>query len=193
MNEEFDIGRGACSETYSGNMFSFTDPGPEDIDIGDIAHALAHQCRYGGHSKRFYSVAEHCVLLSRWCHGVGYPAEDVRTALLHDAAEAYVLDLPRPLKACVPGYKQIEEYVEKTVNATLEIPYPKPAWLKTLDLRMIVDERRQAMSRSGNAWDVDGMAPLGVNLRFMSPERAKDAFMLDLQSIELELKQEGKR
>src|ERR1039457_118422 len=79
--------------TFSGLRFWPLDPNPEKILIDDIAHALAHQCRFGGHASRFYSVAEHSVHVSRLC-----PPEDALWGLLHDASEAYLVDLPRPLK-----------------------------------------------------------------------------------------------
>lgn len=81
--------------TYTGRMFSFAEITPEDIDIRDIAHALSHLCRFVGHTSMFYSVAQHCLLVSEKIPG---GPEVKLAALLHDAAEAYVNDLPSPLK-----------------------------------------------------------------------------------------------
>jgi hypothetical protein len=85
--------RGDWMQTFTGRAFYPLDPRPEDIDPVDIAHALSLICRYGGHSSRFYSVAEHCVLMS---HAVA--PEHALWALLHDATEAYLGDMIRPLK-----------------------------------------------------------------------------------------------
>lgn len=83
----------AWIQTYSGVKFPLFRFTPEHVRISDIAHALSMQCRYNGHIKRFYSVAEHCWLLS---HMV--PLQYALTALLHDAPEAYIGDMVSPLK-----------------------------------------------------------------------------------------------
>jgi hypothetical protein len=76
--------------TFSGLRFWPLDPEPEKILIADIAHALAHQCRFGGHASKFYSVSENSVHVSRRC-----APEDALWGLLHDASEAYLVELPR--------------------------------------------------------------------------------------------------
>lgn len=98
--------RGNFMQSYTGKKFYSLDPRPEDIDIVDIAHALSMQCRYNGHYRRFYSVAEHCVLLSKL-----FTAEYALWALLHDETEAYVGDMVRPLKAHLPDYCAAEDRV----------------------------------------------------------------------------------
>ena len=75
---------GSWLQTYTGKKFYPFDPREEEVDILDIAHALSQLCRFGGHTKEFYSVAEHCVLVSMCC-----PSEVKLLGLLHDAAEAY--------------------------------------------------------------------------------------------------------
>ncbi len=102
-------------QTYSGRQFWPLEPRAEDVAVEDIAHALSLLCRYGGHSSRFYSVAEHCVLVSHKCglHG-----------LLHDAAEAYLLDIPRPVKALMPEYKWAEERVIVAIYEALGVTLP---------------------------------------------------------------------
>lgn len=85
-------------ETYSGKFVDTKDPKASDIALEDIAHALAHTCRYGGHCQRFYSVAEHAVFCSTRVERKGYPADLQLAALHHDDAEAYLGDIPRPMK-----------------------------------------------------------------------------------------------
>lgn len=80
-------------QTYTGRKFEPMTPTLDQFDIQDIAHALSMICRFGGHTKRFYSVAEHSVHVSHHCH-----PDDALAGLLHDAAEAYVGDLIRPIK-----------------------------------------------------------------------------------------------
>src|SRR5438128_5709421 len=108
--------RGDWMQTYTGRRFYPLAPAIEDVDLRDIAHSLAHQCRYAGHVDRFYSVAEHCVLLSR-----AVPAEYALDALLHDAAEAYVVDVPRPLKRNLAGYAEIEDRALSTILQALGV------------------------------------------------------------------------
>lgn len=79
--------------THTGKKFKPFNPRTEDIDIEDIAHALSNICRFNGHVNQFYSVAEHSVLVSVLC-----PEELKLKGLLHDAAEAYLGDVPSPLK-----------------------------------------------------------------------------------------------
>ena len=86
-------GRGPWMTTFTGKRFYPEDPKPEDITIEDLAHALANTCRWGGHTDVFYSVAQHSVLTS-----LVADRPYRRGMLLHDGAEAYVGDLPRPLK-----------------------------------------------------------------------------------------------
>lgn len=91
-------------QTYSGKIIDFDDIQKSEIDIRDIAHGLSNTCRYAGQCRSFYSVATHSFLLSSI-------AEDVELAkylLLHDATEAYMVDLPKPLKSMIPKYEAIE-------------------------------------------------------------------------------------
>ena len=92
-----DNGRGYKITTYSGKPFFPMDPRPEEIRIEDIAHSLSMQCRFNGHTKWFYSVAQHCSIMAEAMMSDGY-AEYAFEALMHDAAEAYIGDLIRPVK-----------------------------------------------------------------------------------------------
>lgn len=85
--------------TQSVEQFDFTNPKIEDIHILDIAHALSNICRFGGHSSSFYSVAEHSIILAEILERQGADKMTVLAALLHDATEAYLGDMPRPITA----------------------------------------------------------------------------------------------
>lgn len=92
-------------QTFSGHKFYPLDPNPGLIDLEDLAHGLAHECRYGNHSNKFYSVADHSWMMSKYLFTVErYPdsVHDLQNlklyALLHDSAEAYLCDIPRPVK-----------------------------------------------------------------------------------------------
>jgi 5'-nucleotidase len=96
-------------QTYFGIKFDLLRPTPEMVDIRDIAHALAFQCRFNGHITPFYSVAQHSVHVAAHLHHL--PARGRLQGLLHDAPEAYVGDMVRPLKNVMPIFKRIEEGV----------------------------------------------------------------------------------
>ena len=102
--------------TYTNKKFYFLNPMPEQIDIEDIAHALSMNCRYNGHIKKFYSVAEHCCNVAAIVYDVTKNPKMALAALMHDASEAYIVDIPRPLKPHLTNYKEIEEKVEKAIQ-----------------------------------------------------------------------------
>src|ERR1039457_6405429 len=110
--------------TFSGLRFWPLAPNPDDILIADIAHALAHQCRFGGHAWKFYSVAKHSVHVSQLC-----PPEHALWGLLHDASEAYLVDLPRPLKLLpeFAPYREAERRSQRAVAVRFGLPEEQPA------------------------------------------------------------------
>jgi hypothetical protein len=120
--------------TFSGLRFWPLAPNPEKILIADIAHALAHQCRFGGHASKFYSVAEHSVHVSRLC-----PAQDALWDLLHDASEAYLVDLPRPLKRLpeFAPYREAERRLQRAVAERFGLAPEQPASVMAADDTML--------------------------------------------------------
>lgn len=125
--------------TVGGRTLSLLRPDPALIDIGDIAHALALTCRFGGHARQFYSVAQHSVLVSRNVAPV-----IAKEALLHDAAEAYLGDIIRPLKHLLPDYQAIEHTWEHAIATAFDLLLTPRATrqIKEADLRALVTERR---------------------------------------------------
>lgn len=108
MNKDFII-------TFSKQKFSPLKAKAEEIDIIDIAHALSLMCRANGHIKHFYSVAQHCLNCSREAEARGL-SEEIRLAcLLHDASEAYISDITRPIKRSLPQYLEFEEALQNQI------------------------------------------------------------------------------
>jgi 5'-deoxynucleotidase YfbR-like HD superfamily hydrolase len=171
--------------TYSGTKFWPLDPRPEDLNLADIAHALSNICRYGGHCKNFYSVAEHCVLMSEKVTG-----RNKLWALLHDATEAYLMDLPRPIKPYLPGYAEYETKLMKCIAERYGLPYEMPAEVKDADNRIIFDEMTQNMSYVPDKYKA--LTPLGVTLEYWTPNEARrhfvDAFFVSFNIYEEEMK-----
>jgi len=146
-------------ETDSGRKFDFADMDQEAIDIGDIATSLSTMCRYNGHVTNFYSVAKHSMLVAILLVN-GDPAATmsavgrrfVRTALLHDAAEAYVGDMIRPLEQVLPAYTLIKKQVELLVAQRFDTIYPLPPAIKEIDTRLVANEREFYLATDHNVW-----------------------------------------
>lgn len=129
--------KGSWIQTHSGRAYFPQDPHPADILIDDIAHALSMQCRFAGHCNRFYSVAEHSLHVSRLV-----PPEHALAGLLHDATEAYLHDLTRPLKQMLPEYKRLEDLNWFVISAKYGLDYELPQCVKDADATMVFVERR---------------------------------------------------
>ena len=141
--------RGNWSQTFTGRQFWPCDPRPEDIDVRDVAHALALQCRFAGHCRVPYSVAEHSVRVSR----VIAPRKAL-AGLLHDASEAYCIDVPRPLKPFLVGYAEIENGVMRVVEtwAGLAVGECSSPEVKRADEVLLMTEARDIMSAPPVPW-----------------------------------------
>lgn len=162
---------GDWMQTYTGLRFWPLDPRVEDISLNDIAHSLSMQCRYGGHSLRFYSVAEHSVLVAQACS-----IENALWGLLHDASEAYLVDVPRPLKRSLPGYKEAEDRVMRCVAEKFNLSWPMPDEVKMIDERILGNERRAVM-REGPSWHLPYEPLKGIEFFFWRPEKVKERFL----------------
>lgn len=159
-------------ETFTGKKFFFLDPKPNQFDIRDIAHALAYTCRYTGHSKRFYSVAEHSVLVS-------YLAADPLTGLLHDGSEAYITDIASPIKPYISNYKDLEDMIMGRMSAVFGFQYPLPPDIKDCDATQLKTEAKYLLHSKGIPWAhlyptrrEHGVAPM-----CLSPEQAEKLFL----------------
>lgn len=154
-----------CIRTNSGIYMNVFDPTPEMICIEDIAHALSNQARFGGHLKKFYSVAQHSLMCYRYSHR-GYEFD----SLMHDASEAYLLDIPSPIKAGLSNYKEIEDKLMMAIAEKFGFNYPLSPAVKDVDAVMLQFE-----------WDhlvLDQPLPDYVkDFTIMSHEEAKEAFL----------------
>lgn len=123
--------------TYSGSLVDPLNLSPSDIQLGDVAHALAHLCRFTGHVRRFYSVAEHSYRVSFMV-----PPEDALWGLLHDATEAYLCDVSRPVKQqpALAGYRDAEDRVMRAVCQKFGLPPTMPSSVAWADRESCMQE-----------------------------------------------------
>jgi len=153
---------GLWMQTFSGLAFTPSDPRGDQIVLEDIAQGLANTARYCGQTRRFYSVAEHSVHLARYALDHFKDVRLARGALMHDAAEAYICDIPRPLKALLPGYKQIEARVEAVIADRFGLTALMDPRVKELDDRILEDERCVLLCDPPFPWTP--REPLGIRI-----------------------------
>ena len=142
--------------TISGRHVELTDPSPDAIDIHDIAVGLSRECRFSGQCRTFYSVAQHSVLAS-----LIVPLEYALEALLHDATEAFIKDLPSPLKGMLPEYRRIERILDRTIRRKFDLPDTMSAPVREADRVLLSTEKRDLMPHDPRPWVLlDGTQPL---------------------------------
>ncbi|HET6548471.1 MAG TPA: hypothetical protein VFG79_08450 [Solirubrobacter sp.] len=169
---------GPYLQTVSSRWVNPFDPDPEQLDAGDIARALANQCRFGGHCRVFYSVAQHSVIVSELVEQRGGDVEDVFAALMHDAGEAYLGDMPHPLKhrsALGAAFKEAEAHLERALRERFRIKPDVPA-VKPADRALLATERRAFSAETWHWPELEGVEPLDIELTAWSPDEAARAF-----------------
>ena len=132
--------KGFYIRTFTGRRYYPADPRAEDISLEDIAHHLSMLCRFTGAVSRFYSVAEHSVLVSKVV-----PPEHAFAGLMHDAVEAYLGDVSRPVKQMLPDYKALEAINWKVMAERFGLPYKLPPCIKEADIAVYYAERAELM------------------------------------------------
>lgn len=132
--------------TYLGVNFDVANISLDDIHIEDIAHHLSNKCRFGGAVKSFYSVAQHSVYVS------GLAKEHPLAGLLHDAAEAYIPDIVRPLQRYVNGLRKIEANLHRAIAEKFGTKFPYPEDVDWADGAILVDEARELIANGGKGW-----------------------------------------
>lgn len=121
--------------TFTGKYVNVFNPTPEMICIEDIAHSLSNQCRFAGHLKQFYSVADHSINCA-----MQVAEEHKLAALLHDASEAYLIDIPSPIKKRLTNYHEIEDNLMRLIANKFGFTYPFDPVIKEIDEYMLRTE-----------------------------------------------------
>lgn len=146
---------------------------PEDICIEDIAHALSNFCRFAGHCNEFYSVAQHSVFVSQLLSQFG--PRLALAGLLHDATEAYMGDVTRPLKQILPQYKEMENRLSDIIGAKFGVDLNDPR-VKWADNVALMTEARDLLGPKAASWGVN-VQPVPIKVIAMTPRQAKGQFM----------------
>lgn len=162
----------AWIETYSGIKFNVFDPKSADVNILDIAHALSMCTRFNGHLCKYYSVAEHSWIISQVL-----PQEHKLAGLLHDASEAYLSDIPRPIKYMLPEVKEIDTKVSDVILQKYGI-HSVPDTVHLLDRQMCLAEAEASNMNTGD-WDEnhDQFGHIKVDLRWWNWRTARFMFI----------------
>lgn len=138
----------------------------------DIAHALSNKCRFAGHTREFYSVAQHAVLVSQHL-----PQELKLWGLLHDAGEAYFADIPNPIKREYELFSEIEDPIMRVVAEKFNLVWPMPSEVKHYDLVMLATEARDLLPIVWHDWE-EKWKPMALATKIVavSPTAAKAMF-----------------
>jgi 5'-deoxynucleotidase YfbR-like HD superfamily hydrolase len=158
--------------TFSGTNVYLDKINPNTINIEDIAHALSNICRFNGHTKDFYSVAQHSVLVSQYC-----PLELKIIGLLHDASEAYLCDVPSPLKHSdyFIDYADLEEKFTKIILRKFSVFSTIPSEVKEIDEILLHTECRDLMNNC--SWLKKDAKTLDEKIIPLPPKEAKQLFL----------------
>lgn len=162
--------------SYSGEYFYIDHPDLNTYDIEDIAHSLSNICRWNGHCRYFYSVAEHSIACAEMA-----PEEYQLEALLHDAAEAYIGDIPKPIKNHFPQIKAVEDKLLERIFRKYNCRWPLPPEVHEVDLRMLVTEALEIMPNfDAEIWGLTGVQPYDevyIDPGLYDPNEAKENFL----------------
>lgn len=172
-------------QTYSGVKFDPKHCGPEDIRIEDIAHALSNYPRYGGHTRHFYCVAQHVCLVHDHMHPGPHPHFKMLRlqALLHDATEAYLGDVVKPLKELLLDYKKLERRLERIILTRFGLPTKLEPEVKEADMIALATEKRDLLY-DGPIWEATkGIVPWPEIVTPWQPAVAKEQFLRRYYSL----------
>lgn len=156
-------------QTYTGRMVDLSRFSVEDVRLSDISHALSLINRFTGHSRVPYSVAQHSVMVSKLT-----APENALWGLLHDASEAYLGDVARPLKALLPEYRELEDHVQRVIATAFRLPWPMPPDVKVADNRALMAEKRDLIPGDAD-WGIDEL-PMSGPINPFAWSQAKTLF-----------------
>lgn len=166
--------------TFTGKMFSPRRMEEHNYDIRDIAHALSLTCRYNGHCKAFYSVAEHSCKIHDFVS-----SKAKYYGLMHDASEAYLSDIPKPIKILLPDYEEMETRLSNVITKSFLVPYDDNIYreVKNADKRIVFNEMLKVFPDASRETEMIGAALSGVEIECWDPRRAELEFLDRFKTI----------
>lgn len=171
----------------AGHYVDLVSPDPASIEIISIASALSKICRFGGHCPKFYSVAEHCVHATAMASADGYTGDALMAVFLHDAAEAYLGDMVKPLKVTMPQYSEAEQRMESAIELAFGVDIER--WsgvIKKFDRAMLKAEKIAMWPEDKEKWHGFGeIEDREVPFQFWSPEDAERHFLAMAQILHI--------
>lgn len=163
-------------QTFTGKQFYPHEPTADMICIEDIAHGLSNVCRYTGQCPTFYSVGHHSLIVANIIYKRTNDVKLTLEALLHDASEAYLCDIPKPLKILLPDYQKIEDNVSKVIYDKYNIKYPLNPSIKVADIEILAKEHEDLIE---NIYD--------LSFEYKAPEELKTVAIQSIYSEDIEL------
>jgi len=164
--------RQALITTYTGRVIDPFNPDPKQLHLEDIVQSLSLQVRFCGHVRSLITVAQHCVLVSEMCE----TEEGQKWGLFHDASEAYISDVPRPVKAHLPLFKEIEDRLFQAIAERFGLPYPIPNEVKFYDYVSLYRESRDFMPNGACVPRPEGVEVPTTTLVALEPIEARTQF-----------------
>ncbi|MEA2011983.1 MAG: phosphohydrolase [Verrucomicrobiota bacterium] len=166
-------------ETFSGKVINPSNPNVDFIDIEDIAHSLSLQCRFNGHCRTFYSVAEHSIHTSKYLAQQNYSAKLCMWGLLHDASEAYLADIPRPVKTSLKNYLILEKNLSSLIYKKYTFESPDAKAYKPVDdadNALLMTEAAGLVLSKGKDWGIKAPST-DIKLRYYDWNTAKKEYL----------------
>lgn len=171
----------------SGHYVDIINPDPNTLDIYTISSALSKICRFGGHCPKYYSVAEHCIHSTQIGISEGYDNNALKTIFMHDASEAYIGDIVRPLKANLSQYRKIEERINRAIEYAFNIKFDKfKNEIKNIDNILLKAEKRTMWPEDKNDWGLENYKDyLFIKFKFWTPKQSEKKFLEIAKALEL--------
>jgi len=171
----------------AGHYVDLANPDPSTIEVKSIAAALSKVCRFGGHCPQFYSVAEHCIHATAMACSEGYTGDALIAVFLHDAAEAYIGDMVKPLKVTMPQYGEAEQRIEAAIQAAFGVDFSK--WMdviKRFDRAMLKAEKVTMWPEDTEKWEgFSDIEDRVVKFQFWEPSQAEMQFLAMARTLQL--------
>lgn len=203
MNKDYCIKsssrKGGSILTYTGILFWPMDAKASEVRIEDVAHSLSNMCRFAGHIREFYSVAQHCCIVSNLVEvdkKLSVPSQAfLRLAgLLHDASEAYLVDIPRPIKQFLPEYKMMEHKLQLVIAEAFNIGggvdglfFDSPI-IKNADNLALAIEAKNLVNDSQRLWTIEARAGKHRREKLIpwAPKKAEREFLKRFKQLNAE-------